>query len=148
MDEDTYVKVLWSGMGYVRERMLAAAANATRAEARSRCMTYHNGSGYVYKFLPAGISIRDSMPNWKTLFYYAEGAIILLIIGVFAARISETYRYWGRAIIQSGLFYDEVCYRGSYEIIICSTSLPPFETYLAILGILLVVAIFAGSRKR
>jgi hypothetical protein len=41
-----------------------------------------------------------------------------------------------------------VCYRGSYEMIICSTSLPPFETYLAILGILLVVSIFASSRRK
>jgi len=135
-------------MGYPRQRMLAAAANATRAETRSRGMTYHSDSGYAYKFLPAGIAIRDSLPNRKTLFYYVEGAIILLIIGVFAMRIAETYSYWGRAIIQSGLFHDEVCYRGSYEIILCSTSLPPFETYLAVLGILLVVSIFAGSRKR
>jgi hypothetical protein len=88
------------------------------------------------------------LPNRKTFFYYVEGAIILLIIGVFAARVAETYNYWGRAIIQSGLFHDEVCYRGSYEMIICSTSLPPFETCLAILGILLVVSIFASSRRK
>jgi hypothetical protein len=39
MDEETYVAVLCKGIGYVRERMLAVAANATRADTRSRCMT-------------------------------------------------------------------------------------------------------------
>jgi hypothetical protein len=91
--------------------------------------------------------MRDALPNRKKLLHYVDGAIILLMVVVFIMRIAETYTYWGRAFIQSGLFHDNVCYRGSYEMIICSPSLPPFETYLAILGMLLVASILAGSRK-
>jgi hypothetical protein len=94
-----------------------------------------------------GIAVRDALANRKKLLYYVNRAIILLMIVVFTIRIAETYSYWGRAFIQSGLFHDNVCYRGSYEMIICSPSLPPFETFLAVLGILLVASILAGPRK-
>jgi hypothetical protein len=89
--------------------------------------------------------VRDALPNTK-FFRYVDRVIILLFVGVLAVRIAETYNYWGRAFIQSGLFNDSLCYRGSYEMIICSPSLPPFETYLAMLGILFIVSILAISR--
>jgi hypothetical protein len=90
---------------------------------------------------------RYVLANRRKSLHYVEGAIILLMVVVFMIRVAESYSYWGRAFIQSGLFHDSVCYRGSYEMIICSPSLPPFETYLAALGILLVVSILVSSRK-
>jgi hypothetical protein len=90
--------------------------------------------------------MREALPNTK-LSRYVDRLIILLFVGVLTVRIVETYNYWGRAFIQTGVLSDNLCYRGSYEMIICSPSLPPFETYLAILGILFIVSTLARSRR-
>jgi len=71
-----------------------------------------------------------------------------LIVIVFLARIIQTYSYMGYAFVEIGLFYDKICSRGSYEIIVClSDSIPPYETCLAILAILLVFSLWAIRRK-
>jgi hypothetical protein len=71
-----------------------------------------------------------------------------LIVIVFLARLIQTYSYMGYAFVEIGLFYDKICYRGSYEIIVClPDSLPPYETCLAILAILLVFSLWAVRRK-
>jgi hypothetical protein len=66
------------------------------------------------------------------------------MIVILLARTLETYG--NLAFIKSGLFYDKVCYKGSYEFIVCPSTVPPYETLLAILGILLVVFTWTGAR--
>lgn len=66
---------------------------------------------------------------------------------VFIARVTETYRYMGHAFIRIGFLYDSVCYLGSYEIIVCPYMLPPYETYLLILTIVLLTSVWVTARK-
>jgi len=71
-----------------------------------------------------------------------------LIIVVFVARIIQTYTYMGYAYVQAGLFYDKICSRGSYEIIVClPNTFPPYETCLAVLAILLIFSLWLGNRR-
>jgi len=72
----------------------------------------------------------------------------LLIIIVFLAKIIQVYSYLGYAFLEIGLFSDKICSRGSYEIIVClSNSIPPYETILGILAILLVFSLWLIKRK-
>ena len=76
---------------------------------------------------------------------YVFGSLIIL---VFIARIIQTYTFMGYAFVQIGFFYDEICSRGSYEIIVClPNTYPPYETILAILAILLIVSIWVTRKK-
>lgn len=64
--------------------------------------------------------------------------LIVLVI-VFLARILYPIYYSSRAFIQIGLFNDKICYVGSYEMIVCPYSAPPFETFIVIFVILFVI---------
>lgn len=79
---------------------------------------------------------------------YAVRILIFLMVIVFLARAVETYRYWGQAAIVPGLFNDSVCYRGSYEIIVCPYTAPPYETVMFILAALLVICVWANAKKK
>lgn len=71
----------------------------------------------------------------------------LMIIIVFLARMIQVYSYWGYAW-EIGLFSDKICYRGSYAIIVClPDTIPPYETILAILAILLLFSLWLIERK-
>ena len=73
---------------------------------------------------------------------------ILLII-VFLARLAQTYSYLGYGFVQMGILSDKICARGSYEIIIClPNTLPPYETILVILVILLIFSLRFPEKKR
>jgi hypothetical protein len=73
----------------------------------------------------------------------------LLIIIVFVARIIQVYSYLGYAFLKIGLFSDKICTRGSYEIIVClPEAMPPYETILGILAILLVFSLWLIKRKQ
>ena len=71
----------------------------------------------------------------------------LSVLAVLAIRISETLSLLGEAAIRIGLFHDSICYLGSYEIVVCSTLLPPYETFMTILVVLLAALVLVGSRK-
>jgi len=80
----------------------------------------------------------------KILLYFLG----LLIIIVFLARIIQVYSYWGYAFLEIGLFSDKICSRGSYEIIVClPDAIPPYETILGILAILLKFSLWLTKRK-
>jgi len=78
---------------------------------------------------------------------YIVEITILLIIILFVARVTETYRYNSQVFIRIGLLYDTVCYLGSYEMIVCPYTVPPYEMYLLILVIVLLTCVWASSRK-
>jgi len=83
----------------------------------------------------------------KRISPYAIGAISVLIVVIFVARILEPRGYSSQAFIQSGLFYDKICAIGSYEMAVCPYTAPPYETLMGLLGILLVVIIWLDYRK-
>jgi hypothetical protein len=66
---------------------------------------------------------------------------------VLALRISETLSLTGEAVVRVGLSHDSVCYLGSYEIVVCSILFPPYETFMAILALLLTTLVLASSKK-
>ena len=70
-----------------------------------------------------------------------------LLIIVFIARSFELFSRSGRVFIESGILSDRLCYLGSFEMIICPAYLPPYETFLAVLAIMLVVSMWANWRK-
>ena len=70
------------------------------------------------------------------------------MVAVFLARAVETYTYLGQAVIVPGLFSDKICYKGSYEMIVCPYTVPPYETLMLILGGLLISSLWANARKR
>jgi len=71
-----------------------------------------------------------------------------LLIVVFLARLVQSYSYLGYGFVQVGLLSDKICTRGSYEIIICLPDiLPPYETILVILAILLIFSLWFANRK-
>ena len=73
---------------------------------------------------------------------------ILLII-VFLARLVQTYSYLGYGFVQMGILSDKICARGSYEIIICLPDiLPPYETILTLIAILLIFSLWFPTRKK
>jgi hypothetical protein len=76
-----------------------------------------------------------------------KGVMALAILGVLVARISETLSLLGQSAIQIGLLHDSICYLGSYEIVVCSAILPPYETVIAVLVAALAILIFSGPRK-
>jgi len=79
---------------------------------------------------------------------YAIGLIIVLIVVLFVSRILEPGGYSSQAFIESGLFLDKICTVGSYEMVVCPYSAPPYETFMSILGLLLVVFIWLDYRKK
>ena len=84
----------------------------------------------------------------KLALQFVAGILIVLFSLVLVARTLEIYGHSGQISMASGLFYDKLCYLGSYEIVVCSNILPPYETYLTILLILLAICMFAILRKR
>ncbi len=86
--------------------------------------------------------------NKKRSLWYAVRVLIFLLIIVFLARAVETYRYLDQAAIMPGLFRDSVCYRGSYEIIVCPYTAPPYETVMLILVALLTICAWANAKKK
>ncbi len=85
------------------------------------------------------------MPDRLKILPYLFG---LLIIIVCLARIIQVYSYLGYAFLEIGLFSDKICARGSYEIIMClPDTVPPYETILGILAILLIVSLWVTKRK-
>ena len=84
------------------------------------------------------------MNKYRTLAYFF-GALIII---VFLARLIQTYSYVGYAFVEMGLLSDRICSRGSYEIIVClPDTIPPYETILAILAILLVFSVGMIRKK-
>lgn len=79
---------------------------------------------------------------------YAIGLIIVLIVALFAARVFEPAGYSSHAFIESGLFLDKICTVGSYEMVVCPYTAPPYETFMSILGFLLVVFILLDYKKK
>jgi hypothetical protein len=75
---------------------------------------------------------------------YIFGSLAILVVVV---RSWEVYGGSGRAFIRSGLMFDKLCYLGSFEITVCPYTLPPYETFLAILAVLLVLSLWAGWKK-
>jgi len=72
----------------------------------------------------------------------------LLIIIVFLARIIQVYSYLGYAFLEIGLFSDKICSPGSYEVIVClPDTIPPYETILGILAILLIFSLWLTKKK-
>lgn len=88
------------------------------------------------------------MTKRKRRLPYLIGGILLLMFIVFLARTLEVSNYSGLVILRSGLFYDKVCYKGSYEMIVCPHTAPPYETFWAILSILLIISIWAVFKKK
>ena len=72
----------------------------------------------------------------------------LLVAITFIARMIQPLNYPGHPFIQTGLFYDKICALGSYEMIVCPYTAPPYETLISILAIVLVVLVWAYSRKK
>lgn len=83
----------------------------------------------------------------KRSLWYLVRVLIFLLIVVLLARAVETYRYLGQAAIMPGLLSDNVCYRGSYEIIVCPYTVPPYETLMLILVVLLTICVWANARR-
>jgi hypothetical protein len=79
---------------------------------------------------------------------YAIGAISVLIVLLFVARILQPRGYSSQAFIQSGLFYDKICAIGSYEMAVCPYTAPPYETLMGLLGLLLVVFVWIDYRNK
>jgi len=76
---------------------------------------------------------------------YVSGVIVII---VFLARIVQTYSYIGYGFVKIGLFSDQVCSRGSYEIIVClPDSIPPYEIILCVFAALLVFSMWMVRRK-
>jgi hypothetical protein len=87
------------------------------------------------------MSLRRRVPR------YAIGLIVVLIVVLFVARVVEPGDYSSHAFIESGLFSDKICTVGSYEMVVCPYTAPPYETCMSILGVLLVVFIWMDYRK-
>jgi hypothetical protein len=70
------------------------------------------------------------------------------MIGVFLARVLDTYSYLGQAVIVPGFFSDRICYKGSYEMIVCPYNVPPSETLMLIFGCLFIATSWANAKKK
>lgn len=66
---------------------------------------------------------------------------------VFVSRTLTILSYSSPVILRSGLFADRVCYKGSYEMIVCPYSAPPYEAFWAVLSVLLVISVWAFLKK-
>lgn len=88
------------------------------------------------------------MVNRKRIPPYAVSATIFLIVAVVVARILQPLSYSSQAFIQSGLLYDKVCSNGSYEMVVCPYTAPPYETFTGILAVLLVILIWADYKRK
>ncbi len=87
------------------------------------------------------LSKRRSLP-------YVVYILIFLMIAVFIARVAETYSYLGQAVIVPGVFSDRICYKGSYEMIVCPYTVPPYESLMLILGGSLIACASANAKKK
>ena len=79
---------------------------------------------------------------------YIVWVLIFLMILVFLARAVESYNYLGQAVIVPGLFTDRICYKGSYEMIVCPYTVPPYEAIMLTLGGLLIACAWASTKKK
>lgn len=84
----------------------------------------------------------------KRVLSYSIGVIGLLIIVVFLLRLSATSGYPGPVFIQSGLYYDRICYVGSYEMVVCPYTAPPYETIMAVLAVVLLFLFWIERGKK
>ena len=66
---------------------------------------------------------------------------------VLLVRTYEMVSRSGRVFIEIGLFSDRLCHLGSYEMFVCPDNLPPYETFLTILAIMLLVSVWMIGRK-
>jgi hypothetical protein len=85
------------------------------------------------------------MASRRRISRYAIGVISVLIVVIFVARILEPRSYSSQAFIESGVLYDKICTIGSYEMIVCQYTAPPYETFMVLLGLLLVVFIWISG---
>jgi len=79
---------------------------------------------------------------------YAVAATSILIVVILVARILEPGGYSSHAFIESGLMFDKICTVGSYDMVVCPYTVPPYETFMSILGVLLVVFILLDRKKK
>ncbi|MGA2783745.1 MAG: hypothetical protein ABSF09_03495 [Candidatus Bathyarchaeia archaeon] len=86
--------------------------------------------------------------NRKRVSAYITGGLAILFIVGLIVRTLEIYNYSSRAFIRSGLFYDKICYLGSYEMFVCPYTTQPYETYLTILAILLIISTWVTLKKK
>ncbi len=75
---------------------------------------------------------------------YLFGSLLLIVL---LARTFETLSRPGRVFIENGVFSDKLCYLGSYEVIVCPYLLPPYETCLLVLAMMLVISVWANLKK-
>ena len=81
--------------------------------------------------------------SYRILPYIFGSALIIIIL----ARTIELFSRSGKLFIEIGLFSDKLCYLGSYEMIICPDYLPPYETFLTVIAIMLVVSLWIIRKK-
>ena len=73
--------------------------------------------------------------------------LVVLIIIIFLARTMQVYSYPGQVFVQIGFFYDKICANGSYEMIVCPYTMPPYEVLMVLLGILLATLSWIDFKK-
>ena len=83
----------------------------------------------------------------KILHYGIVGLIVLIII-IFLARTVQIHSYSGQAFVQIGFFYDKICANGSYEMIVCPYTMPPYEILMGLLAIPLVILSWIEFKKK
>jgi hypothetical protein len=76
-------------------------------------------------------------------YIFGSLAIVILVL-----RIFEMLSRSRGEFIEVGLFSDRLCHLGSYEMFVCTDYLPPYETLLVILAIMLVSSLWVIQRKR
>jgi hypothetical protein len=80
--------------------------------------------------------------------YFVSGGIIFLIVLVFVARTLQVSSYSTQAFVEIGLFSDKVCSNGSYEMVVCPYTAPPYETIMILLAALLVIVTFVDLKRK
>jgi hypothetical protein len=73
----------------------------------------------------------------RILHWIGNATLVALVILVIL-RLLLPLHYSSQAFIQTGLFYDKICYLGSYVSTVCPYLAPPFETLAVILVIVFI----------
>ena len=81
-------------------------------------------------------SVHTYKRSYRSLLRWIGNLTIILFVIDLIARFVYPITYAKGAFVQIGLMYDKVCYLGSYEMIVCPSSAPPFETLAVILTML------------
>jgi hypothetical protein len=74
--------------------------------------------------------------------------LVSLAVVILLVRIFEMLSRSGSAFVEIGVFSDRLCHLGSYEMFVCTDYLPPYETLLVILSIMLVFSTWVNRRTR